>query len=52
MSLERVKAYLETEGILDRLKVFHESSATVELAAGTWLRTGADRENNVVFAGR
>ena len=33
MSLERVKAYLETEGILDRLKVFHESSATVELAA-------------------
>lgn len=33
MSLERVKEYLTKEGILDRLKVFHESSATVELAA-------------------
>ncbi len=33
MSLELVKTYLEKEGILDRLKVLHESSATVELAA-------------------
>ena len=33
MSLERVKEYLEQEGILDRLKVLHDSSATVELAA-------------------
>lgn len=33
MSLEAVKSYLEKEGILDRLKVFDTSSATVELAA-------------------
>ncbi|EET59730.1 YbaK/proline--tRNA ligase associated domain protein [Marvinbryantia formatexigens DSM 14469] len=33
MSLKRVQEYLEKEGISDRLKVFHESSATVELAA-------------------
>ncbi|MDO4345584.1 MAG: YbaK/EbsC family protein [Eubacteriales bacterium] len=33
MSLERVKDYLAQEGILDRLKVFEASSATVELAA-------------------
>lgn len=33
MSIERVKEYLQQEGILDRLKILHESSATVELAA-------------------
>lgn len=33
MSLELVKEYLEKEGISDRLKVLHDSSATVELAA-------------------
>ena len=33
MSIERVKEYLQQEGILDRLRILHESSATVELAA-------------------
>lgn len=33
MAIEKVKEYLEKEGILDKLHVFEESSATVELAA-------------------
>ena len=33
MSLEGVKDYLSNEGILDRLRILHDSSATVELAA-------------------
>ena len=33
MAIERVRAYFEQFGIADRIKEFHESSATVELAA-------------------
>ena len=33
MSFSIAKAYLETQGLADRIKVFSESSATVELAA-------------------
>ena len=33
MSFSNAKAYLETKGLADRIKVFSESSATVELAA-------------------
>lgn len=33
MAIEKVRAYFEQFGIADRIKEFHESSATVELAA-------------------
>lgn len=33
MSIERVRAYLETKGMADRIREFTVSSATVELAA-------------------
>lgn len=33
MAIEKAKAYFEQFGIADRIKEFHESSATVELAA-------------------
>ena len=33
MAIEKVRAYFEQYGIADRIKEFHESSATVELAA-------------------
>ena len=33
MAIERVRAYFEQFGIADKIKEFHESSATVELAA-------------------
>ena len=33
MEIEKVRAYFEQFGIADRIKEFHESSATVELAA-------------------
>ena len=33
MSLENVKKYFEKAGLADRIIVFEESSATVELAA-------------------
>lgn len=33
MSFSNAKAYLEAKGLADRIKVFSESSATVELAA-------------------
>lgn len=33
MAIEKVREYLEQEGILNKLHVFEESSATVELAA-------------------
>ena len=35
MAIEKVRAYFEQFGIADRIKEFHESSATVELAAHT-----------------
>ena len=33
MAIEKVRSYFEQFGIADRIKEFHESSATVELAA-------------------
>lgn len=33
MAIEKVRAYFEQFGIADKIKEFHESSATVELAA-------------------
>ena len=33
MSLERAKEYLEKYGMAERIKIFDQSSATVELAA-------------------
>ena len=41
MAIEKVREFFRANGIEDRIREFHESSATVELAARRWAARGA-----------